>query len=245
MGALQIALLRCSFQLCFTSAGATWTIMFESDQHVTDCRVRKTGKPLLARAHTHTLTVNTVTLARWWMCSHPSSSSLFRMSDNIHVFWFSSVYLCFISLVLILSLPYLPPKPSSSFSIPRHPLFSRLSLALFSSLALASQSSACRDCLHLQHTWGIKEGWNSLIRGRSEKKRRAPYSTALYLWCCEILNETWGRSEHQCLISFWPTSVPRIRYLFLISSIETLFFCPPIYSCIMKNSPSKHFKNNM
>lgn len=185
MGALQIALLRCSFQLCFTSAGATWAIMFESDRHVTDCRVRKTGKPLLARAHTHTLTVNAVTLARWWMCSHPSSSSLFGMSDNIHVFWFSSVYLCFISLVLILSLPYLPLKPSSSFSIPRHPLFSRLSLALFSSLALASQSSACRDCLHLQHTWGIKEGWNSLIRGRSEKKKKGPvqYSTlSMVLW---------------------------------------------------------------
>lgn len=34
---------------------------------------------------------------------------------------------------------------------------SPLSFILCSSLAPPSQFSTCRDCLHLQHTWGIKE----------------------------------------------------------------------------------------
>lgn len=72
----------------------------------------------------------------------------------------------------------------------------------FVSLAPASQTSACRDCIHLQHTWGIKEGWNSLIHGWSEKKRKAQYSTAPQ-WR-EIFNEIWGLYECQCWISLWP-----------------------------------------
>lgn len=59
-----------------------------------------------------------------------------------------------------------------------------------------------------------------------KKKRRALCSTVLYLWGCEILNETWGRSKRQCLISLWPTSGPRIRHLFTMSLIKTRFLPP-------------------
>lgn len=105
-------------------------------------------------------------------------------------------------------------EPTPHLSPRTHPLFSCLALTpLPNSLPhWRLRHSACRDCLHLQHTWGIKEGWNSLIRGRRKKeerkkeKRRAPYSRAHHLRCREILNETRGRFERRCLLAFWCTS---------------------------------------
>lgn len=144
---------------------------------------------------------------------------VFGFSFHCHGFIFSFPSPHYLTLKLLPS-PSVPQSPSffSHLSL-FDPHFSLFSLSC--SLAVASQTSACRDFLHLQHTWGIKEGWNSLIRGRSEKrkKRRAPYRTALYLWCREILNETWGRSERRCLISFRLTSGPKQRWI--TASIST------------------------
>lgn len=134
------------------------------NQHVTDHRVRG-GHPL--------------TLARSWMRSHLCSSSFFWMSYTLELFGFSSIYLGFMSLCLIVPPPYLTLKPSPSSSVP-----GPVAVFLWPYPPLASQSSSCRDCLHLQHTRGIKEGWNSLIRGWSEKKTGpAPFSTLSMVPC--------------------------------------------------------------
>lgn len=86
---------------------------------------------------------------------------------NVH---FCITLLILIYLIILPHVTFTPLPPALLFP----PLPSRLYLILFffPPPSPASQTNACRDCLHLRHTWGIKEGWNSLIRGRSEKKRK-------------------------------------------------------------------------
>lgn len=150
--------LHCSFQWrCFTSAAAAWTNTLKVIDMTQTAGSGKRGK--VWRWHTGALAVNAVIPAQCWMGSH---LHLFVWDVGQH----SCLYLFASRSVSSVSYTRAP----IVLSVHRHPLFSHLSLALFASLALVSQSCACRDCLHLQHTWGIKGGWNSLIRGRSEKK---------------------------------------------------------------------------
>lgn len=171
-------LLRCSVLSFVTLFNVSWRNrnkhVWEPHVTVTRCRVRKTGKPL-AMVHRLSPSIHS-DIGRHWIGSHPSSSwgcQTDFMCLNFHQFVF--VFFLFVSYSASSFLhqsPHRPPLFSSLFRRPSFPL-------------LASHSSACRDCLHLQHTWGIKEGWNPLIYGRSEKKKKGPlqYSTlSMGLW---------------------------------------------------------------
>lgn len=61
-------------------------------------------------------------------------------------------------------------------------------------------------------------------------KKTASYSTALYLWRCEFLMKPEVVLTNS-LISFWPTSVPRIRLVALINFIKISKCIPPVYYC--------------
>lgn len=150
--------------------------------------MKQTEKYLLT-VHWPSGTVQTGTPARCWICSHLSSKLVWDARQILHLFWFSSPLLYNIAYLFVSH--YCSSLSHIEFPTIFFPISLAVSLWPVFVLTLASQTSACRDSLHLQHTWGIKEGWNSLIRGWSEKKRRPPYSTALHLWYREILNETW------------------------------------------------------
>lgn len=158
--------LRCSLRRrCFTSAAATWTNMLKVIDMTQTAGSGKRGKLALAHWNSRSECGDTGKV----LDVFPSSSLCLGHQAtfmSLDIYFFSILYLFASRPVSSISYPRAP----IILSIHRHPLFSHLSLALFASLALASQSCACRDCLHLQHTWGIKGGWNSLIRGRSEKK---------------------------------------------------------------------------
>lgn len=139
-----------------------------------------------------------------------------RWPSDTHLFLFASSVLSFFTCSSFRISLTSSESPSISFSI-----FLAVSLWPVSLLTPASQTSACRDFLHLQHTWGIKEGWNSLICGWSEKKE-GPRSAQHFIYgTMRSFNETWVLMR-ECLISFWPTSEPRkhcIRNLCLSSFI--------------------------
>lgn len=133
------------------------------------------------------------------------------------------IFLCICSICLVILCGCVKSK---SFIKYAHPF----SFTLFCSLLLLSQFSTCRDCLHLQHTWGIKEDEIHSFVGGVNKKKRASYSTALYLWRCEFLMKPEVVLTNS-LISFWPTSVPRIRLVALIYFIKISKCIPPVYCC--------------
>lgn len=216
--------------------------MFESDQHVPDCRVRKNRKAVVEG----TQTLSECKRSKHWQSAEfvpvHLTSYLFGTKDKFCLCFdpFLNHFIGALSLCLILSYT----EALTIFSIPRHPLVCQFSLTLFSfSFSLWRLKLALVVTVFIS---SILEGLrrdeiHSFVGG--VKKRRALYSTALYLWYREILNETWGRSEHQCLISVWPSSGPRkhwIRHLFLISTFETLVFSS-VYSNIIKKQLIKAF----
>lgn len=81
--------------------------MFESDEHVSDCRVRSTAS-LILMVIDHT--VQAEMLRRYLISSHPSSKLVWDCRQILHVFWFPFPFLYHFSY-LIMSPPYLTFNP--------------------------------------------------------------------------------------------------------------------------------------